>query len=119
NNILYALDGDNGLMAFTISSVGANPLAPTITLQPLSQVAVIGSNVTFRAAADGDTPLNYQWRFKSSTNGSTTVEVPGATNREYALTAVQLTNSGGYSVVVTNVHGAITSYVANMKVVSR
>ena len=118
NNILYALDGDNGLMAFSVGSASTNPLPPSITLQPAGRTAVIGSNVTLNAAADGDLPLSYQWQFKASTNGSTTVDIPAANGLSLALSNVQLTNSGSYTFIASNSLGAVTSSVAALNVVS-
>ncbi len=119
NNTLYALDPDNGLMAFNIGTVANNPLAPSVTLQPIGKTTLIGSNITFSAAADGDAPLSFQWRFKSSfTNGGPTVDIPAATNLTYSITNLQLSNSGNYTFVVTNANGAVTSSVALLNVVS-
>jgi hypothetical protein len=119
NNILYALDPDNGLMAFTIGDTNSNPLAPSVTLQPIGKTTLIGSNITFSAAADGDVPLSFQWRFKSGfTNGGPTVDIPDATNLTYSITNLQLSNSGNYTFIVTNANGSATSSVVLLSVVS-
>ena len=52
--------------------------------------------------ATGDGASAYQWRF----NGE---EIPGATNSFLTLKNVQATNSGNYSVVVSNLAGINTS----------
>lgn len=76
--------------------------APNITTQPLSQTVNPGVNVTFSVAATGSTPMYYQWRF----NGA---NIAGATGTSYTKANVQGTNSGNYSVVVSNVLGTATS----------
>ena len=48
------------------------PLPPQITSQPLNQLVMAGSNVTFTAAADGFAPLAWQWYFNGSAIGGAT-----------------------------------------------
>ncbi len=84
---------------------------PVVTNQPLSQTVGIGSNITFTVAATGTAPLAYQWRFNS-------VNLMNETNTTLNLNNVQPVNAGPYSVVVTNVAGAITSAVATLTVLS-
>jgi len=105
---LYALDSDNGLVAFTITN-GASALPPLIFGDPPSQLTQITSNAVFTVGADGTEPLSYQWLF----NGA---ELADATNASLSLTNVATTNGGSYSVVVTNDHGAVTSAVAVLTV---
>src|SRR5262249_11793673 len=88
---------------------------PSITTQPTNQSAVAGNNVSFSVVAGGTTPLSYQWLFNgtSLSNGG---QVNGATTSRLSLNNVQIGNGGGYSVVVTNVAGAVTSSVAALTV---
>ncbi len=72
---------------------------PSITAQPLGQQIMLGSSVSFSVSVSGTAPFSYQWRF----NGA---NVPNATNATYAIQAVGATNTGNYSVVVTNLAGA-------------
>jgi hypothetical protein len=65
--------------------------------------------VSFSVAAFGTPPLAYQWQF----NGNNFV---GATNAFLTLTNVQPTNSGVYSVVVSNAFGFTTSSNAMLTV---
>ena len=76
--------------------------APAFFFQPQSQTVILGRNASLSAFAGGSTPLSYQWRF----NG---VSLSGATNTALTFTNVQPSNSGSYSVVVTNSLGSITS----------
>jgi len=83
---------------------------PTISAQPVSQTVSASSNATFSVTATGTTPLSYQWRF----NGN---PITGATSATLTLSNVQTNQAGNYSVVITNVAGAITSSVASLTVV--
>jgi hypothetical protein len=82
---------------------------PEITTQPQSQVMVMGQNATFAVAASGTAPFSYQWSF----NGT---PMAGGTSAALTLNNVQATNAGGYTVVVTNSAGAVTSAVATLTV---
>ena len=75
---------------------------PSIGLQPLSQRVVIGNSASFSVSVIGTPPFTYQWRF----NGTNQLN---ATNATYAIQAVVATNTGKYSVVVTNSAGSATS----------
>jgi uncharacterized repeat protein (TIGR03803 family) len=79
-------------------------LPPSITNEPLNQLAASGEGATFTVGAAGTLPLNYQWFF----NGTNAIS--GDTN------AVSVTNAGSYLVVVTNLYGAVTSSVAELTV---
>ena len=77
-------------------------IAPAFTAQPLAQTVKLGTNLTFAAAAAGLPAPNWQWRL----NGT---NLFGATNATYALAFVAQTNVGNYSVVASNLLGAVTS----------
>jgi uncharacterized repeat protein (TIGR03803 family) len=77
-------------------------LPPTITTQPQSATATIGSNVTFTVTASGTAPLSYQWRF----NGT---NIAHAITSAYACSDVQAGAAGSYSVVVSNIAGTMAS----------
>ncbi|MGA2173571.1 MAG: immunoglobulin domain-containing protein [Verrucomicrobiota bacterium] len=82
---------------------------PTIHTQPQNQTVVQGQTASFSVEANGTAPFSYQWDF----NGSA---VSGATSSALALTNVQATQAGSYTVVVTNNGGSITSRVATLTV---
>lgn len=73
---------------------------PIFTLRPVNRTVAAGSTVNVRAAADGNFPLAYRWRFGSSDLASGQV---------LTITNVQLNQSGDYSVTVSNSFGSITS----------
>ena len=83
---------------------------PSITGQPQSQTVTVGGNATFAVTNSGTAPFSYRWWF------NTTNLLASATNSSLALTNVQFTNAGGYSVIVTNIAGAATSSVATLTV---
>lgn len=89
------------------------PLAPAngpaIIADPQSQTVLTGGSVTLRAAVSGSLPLDYQWR-KGGTN------ILGATNDTYSVSNALPQQAGGYTLVVTNPYGSITSGVATLTV---
>jgi purine nucleoside phosphorylase len=80
-----------------------------ITTQPLSQMTTQGLNAAFSVVSSGTAPFSYQWRF----NGT---DLADATNSALALNNVQTNDAGGYTVVVANSWGSITSAVATLTV---
>ena len=90
----------------------ASPLAspPMIEVPPASQTNIVGTRATFGVTAAGTLPLSYQWFF-NQTNA-----LLGATNTSLTLPDVQPSDAGGYSVVVTNSAGSVTSTVATLTV---
>ena len=97
-----------GLLAVQINSQAA---APSITVQPASQAAMPGSNVTFTVTVSGTTPLHYQWALNRG-------ELGDRTNDLLVLTALKPEDAGAYTVVITNMAGAITSQIARLELVS-
>ncbi len=85
------------------------PLPPQITSQPLNQIVMAGSKVTFMAAADGFAPLAWQWYFNGNAIG-------GATATNYTVSGATPGNVGSYTLVVTNLYGSVTSSVASLAV---
>ncbi len=79
---------------------------PVIYSQPQSRTNLAGTSASFSVFVVGS-PSSYQWR----RNGS---DLGGATQANLLLSNVGPTDSGGYSVVVTNFAGAVTSSVANL-----
>jgi hypothetical protein len=85
--------------------------APIITTQPASQTLNAGQSVSFGVEAVGAQPLSYQWRKDD-------VSIPEATNATYTQPVVQANQAGGYTVVVANSFGSVTSAVATLAVVA-
>jgi alpha-tubulin suppressor-like RCC1 family protein len=86
-----------------------NDGTPCLVQWPTNQSTLSGMSVVFTNVAKGPPPLAYQWQF----NGS---GIPGATNSLLVLTNVQPSDAGNYAVVVTNLHGSVTSPAAALVV---
>jgi len=84
-----------------------------IVSQPLSQQAPQRSIATFTVGADGQSPFQYQWFF-NGTNQLSSAANPTATHATLVLNNVQLSQSGAYSVVISNALNAITSQPATL-----
>lgn len=86
-------------------------LPPTITTQPSNQTLIPGATTSFSVVAVGTPPLSYQWRKDGA-------DIVGATLDTLTLTNVQSAQAGGYSAVVTNIAGSVTSVVATLSVLA-
>ena len=89
---------------------------PTIAAQPQSQNVVVGGNAVFTVAASGGAPLSYQWLFRGTNSLADGSKFSGATTSTLTITGVQLTDAGGYSVVVSNSIGVAASATAVLTV---
>ena len=106
--------GTNNPLSITMTTnkiIQANfGVAPMVSITPLAQTVLAGSNSTITASAVGIPPLVYQWWNNLGV-------IAGATNTSFAITNTQPTNAGNYFVVVTNVSGSVTSAVAIITVI--
>jgi photosystem II stability/assembly factor-like uncharacterized protein len=84
------------------------PLA--IAAAPTNQTIALGGSAAFHVAAQGVPPLVYQWRFHGT-------NLPGANASSLLVTNVQAGNAGGYTVVVGDYSGSLTSAVATLSVI--
>jgi len=82
---------------------------PVITTPPASQSVLAGADVTFDVSVSGTAPFSYQWKRIGT-------DLAGATSATLTLTGVTLTDTGDYTVVVTNVAGSTTSAAATLTV---
>jgi hypothetical protein len=78
-------------------------IAPLIGSQPTNRSVLFGGSTTFYASASGSLPLSYQWLFND------TNVIGGATNASMVVTNVQISDTGRYSVFVSNDAGSATS----------
>jgi hypothetical protein len=81
------------------------PLAPLITVQPRSQLAVVHTEVQLTVQASGTWPLTYQW-FRGN------APIAGATNTLLTLRDLQTGGEGVYWVEVRNSTGVAAIVVA-------
>jgi len=97
---------------FTEVKIGVTsaPIAPTVVTQPQSLNISSGQTATFTVVPNGTLPLSYQWYFNTNT------PVANATNATLTLSNVQDADAGGYSVIITNSFGSVTSAVVTLTV---
>ena len=81
---------------------------PSLLKQPLSQKALAGDEVVFSVSAAGTPPFAYQWL----KNGNSL----SAGSPDLVLESVQTADAAGYSAVVANAYGSVTSTVATLAV---
>lgn len=108
----YSVTVTNSAGSATASAtltVSAPPTPPSITTAPQSLTVTNGGSATFSVVAAGTAPLSYQW-LKDNT------AVAGATSSGYTVSGATTNSAGGYSVVVTNSSGSVTSTVATLTV---
>jgi hypothetical protein len=83
---------------------------PSITLQPADTTVTEGDNVTLTVAAEGTSPISYQWRKNE-------IDIVGAVSAAYTINNAEVEDSGSYDCVVSNMCGSITSEVAVLRIV--
>jgi len=96
----YLLAGTHGRGAYRIA---LGP--PTVLVTPAAVTTTTGQNVTFTATPIGAAPLSVQWQYDGNA-------ITGATGAILTLTNVQTTNSGHYTIVVSNGQGAASATAA-------
>jgi hypothetical protein len=82
--------------------------APTITVQPISQVILLGGTVSFSVTSPGSS--SYQW-YKGG------VAIVGGSNNVLTIPSTTLTDSSSYTVQCLNIDGSVTSNPATLTVV--
>ena len=83
---------------------------PIITNQPVNFTNVAGGNASFTVVAGGVPALSYQWQLNPNTPQA------GATGATFHLSNLRASQSGNYSVVITNSAGSVTSSPATLVV---
>jgi hypothetical protein len=84
---------------------------PLVLQAPRNLTVSSNASTLFTVVAEGYRPLSYQWQF-AGTN------LPGQTAPMLALTNIDGSQAGSYTVVVTNIGGAVTSAPAVLAVSS-
>src|SRR2546428_8457743 len=94
-------------MGGTVASADAQltvNVPPQLTDAPTVRLLAVGNDFSVFVPATGTAPLAYRWQ-KDGTN------IPGATSPTLVLTNLQVSDSGDYSAVVSNVAGTATNAV--------
>jgi hypothetical protein len=81
---------------------GGTPLI--VTIVPTNQFLMTGAQARFVSSATGTPPIGYQWQF----NGTNLFR---ATNSSLTVANVQPTNSGSYTLAITNPYGRFVTNV--------
>ncbi len=121
SNVPFSLNGDTlslmvsnlyGTTNTTSVSLTVASGPPQIIASNLpSQITLVsGKSFTYSVQAIGTLPLSYQWYDGAS-------PVSGATSSAYTL-VTGASNSYSVSVVITNIHGPLTSAVANVSIIA-
>ena len=107
----YRVVASNAFDAVTSPSATLTVLgrAPFIVRQPVAQSALPSGQAAFDVVADGSLPMWFQWKFAGAT-------IPDATNTTLLLSNLLPDHAGGYTIVVTNAFGSVTSAVAALTV---
>jgi len=92
-----------------VSLSGAVLGAPSCSISPAASTTFTGQGVVLSASVVGNAPYTYQWK-KDGT------ALSGATGTTLALTNLQASDSGLYTLVVTTANGSATSNPARVSV---
>lgn len=103
---LYYLSRDNSAIYKIVFSGTASP---EIVTQPLSQSVFETQPLALSVAATGSEPFTYQWM----KNG---VNIPNATSATFSINTTTQSDSGSYTVSVTNVAGTVVSNIAKITI---
>ena len=95
------MDKGNFCIAVVALSLHSLVAQPIITQEPRDRTAPEGAPVAFSVAAEGATPLRYQWQF----NGG---DIPNAVNRSLSFVATA-SRAGSYNVLVRDGYGNASS----------
>jgi hypothetical protein len=89
---------------------------PQITADPVSKALYPGRTAQFRGAAQGTSPLRYQWQ-KGGVNLVDGGNVSGAQTPALAIAYVTAADAGSYTLTVTNDAGGVVSSPATLTLV--
>ena len=92
-----------------VLTVAASAFAPIFQYQPSATAVNVGGTATLLVGIVGSPPTTYQW----SKNG---VQIAGATSASLMFSPAQLSDSGNYSVVITDPAGTVSSTAAALTV---
>ncbi|MGO8925643.1 MAG: immunoglobulin domain-containing protein [Limisphaerales bacterium] len=97
----------NGEVVSSIAALVAN-FPSSILAQPASQTVLAGSVALFTAGVVGSSPISFQWQ-RDGTNLLDGGKFSGSATASLVVSNVQAGEMGGYSVVVSNTYGSVTS----------
>ena len=101
----YLAVGNNGMVLRSLFT--PPPLPPSIDTQPAT--ATVSARSALLLSVTATRATSYQWKFEGE-------KIPGATNAQYRIPAVDVTHAGRYTVVVGNTAGSVESAAATITV---
>ncbi len=111
----YSVVVTNSLGAVTSSVAMLGVQDPCITAQPLDRTAAFGQTIALTVTVGATPPIGYQWyRGEEALNDGGNIS--GAHTSSLSLSNVYGGDAGGYSVIVSNSYGTVTSGVATLRV---
>jgi hypothetical protein len=117
SNTTYRIAVDGFPGPFGSGAVKLNwsgPLPPTIISQPQSTNLTAGSSLQFKVTVNGTAPFFYQWRRFGTNVLDDPGRVSGSTSPTLTVGKIYATDAGGYTVIITNMWGSVTSTPANL-----
>lgn len=91
--------------------------APVIVSQPQPASTYPGQQtITFSASAAGNQPLTYRWYTNGTFALSDNVNRVGSTSNVLTISNPTAADGGNYTLVVTNIFGAVTSSIATLTI---
>jgi Immunoglobulin I-set domain/Immunoglobulin domain len=112
----YAIIIENAYGSVTSSIVSFTGIVPVIFHQPCSLILSNGSPASFSATVLGTQPLTYQWQ-KNGTNLTDVGNIYGTLTTNLSLNTTTTNDAGSYTVIITNLYGAVTSGVAKLTMI--
>ena len=94
---------------------------PVITSQPSNETVLEGAMASFSVGTASNALLSYQWLFDNGSGPTNLINgggISGATTSALIISNVSLANAGSYSVMVSNVAGAVPSAIASLTVLT-
>lgn len=110
-----AVDGFPGELSDGVVRLNwTGPRKPSILSQPISTNLIAGSTARFTVSVEGSEPFHYQWRTFGTNMIDDGAHITGANSATLTIGKIFATDQGAYSVVISNVYGAVTSTPANL-----
>ncbi len=86
-----------------------NPGLTFLSQLPGAQTNYQGAKIILNLGVSGNGPLKYQWKLNST-------NIPGATNADFVFDPILVTNTGNYTVLVSNLVTSATSISSTQRV---
>lgn len=108
-NYYAVITNTYGTVTSSIATLTVTGAAPVIVVQPQSQTVTPPTNATFTLSVTASPTPSYQWLFNNA-------PIWARTQPTLTITNVDASHAGGYSVVVSNPLGVVTSAVAQLTI---